>query len=521
MIFMLRAIAHRTFPSFQYVHLTWSLILVAMTILTPVTAQEQEAIRKLSAAEVMKRARLKVSPVFSPETIAVQYHELEERLAVEVKINRQGEVVNARFFSGVSLLKDAAIEAAKKWRFAPIGEKHISHLVGVIFFDEPSEVRSSKLPYDISYYQEWALQNPDSWLAQCRLGTAYIKSRMSLRAVGAYLKAVSLEPKAAVAWYGLGGSYDRLYRDQEALEAYLKATELNPDFLEAWHNAGLMYKRLSRVRDCPADRLLNEAVGEREGRLHVSCGGNDTGEYQKQGPPEIDMESLERAIRVFDSVAEKKAEHRSLLRAYGNLVGLHYAIGNFGKAAEAKNQYNLILKERYEADPEWELGFLEVKSNILGILWEKAGRLEDALRAFQETLRRNGDADASFVAGLKAAAIYKKLGNQQEAEKLYAQMLEKSRSGVRLFRSKIERSVAWHDQGLIYEAMGRDQEAVEAHKKAAELNRWWIKPHVSLFNLYTKLGNKEAASEQFTIITKIDEESALNLKGPYRIYKIK
>jgi len=79
----------------------------------------QSATRWVSSEELLAMARRKVEPVYPAAATAIRIHALVPQ--VEVKINKEGEVIFARAVSGPSLLRDAAIEAAKSWKFGVIG----------------------------------------------------------------------------------------------------------------------------------------------------------------------------------------------------------------------------------------------------------------------------------------------------------------------------------------------------------------------------------------------------------------
>src|SRR5581483_7627633 len=120
-------------------------------------------VQRLSASELLKRATRQAEPVFPEDALVAQLNGSQE-LAVEVTVNESGEVIAARAVSGFSLLKDAAIEAARKWKFA-----------------------SSRKELE---------REPQSWLAHCRLGRAYMRSKQYREAEEEYKRAISLNPES-------------------------------------------------------------------------------------------------------------------------------------------------------------------------------------------------------------------------------------------------------------------------------------------------------------------------------------
>ena len=56
------------------------------------------------------------------------------------------------------------------------------------------------------------------------------------RALGSYLRAVSLEPTCAATYHNLGNGYYRLERHEEAIQAYRQALRFNPSWAWVIHN---------------------------------------------------------------------------------------------------------------------------------------------------------------------------------------------------------------------------------------------------------------------------------------------
>jgi TonB family protein len=78
---------------------------------------------------------------------------------VDVEVNAEGAVTEARAISGPGVLREAAQKAASRWRFEPVGEGAMPRSVRLTFiFHEPSYVAPKKKPQFTSPYQvevEW------------------------------------------------------------------------------------------------------------------------------------------------------------------------------------------------------------------------------------------------------------------------------------------------------------------------------------------------------------------------------
>jgi tetratricopeptide (TPR) repeat protein len=201
--------------------------------------------KRLTESELLKRVKKQVEPELSTEKLALDFSRTGRRLVVEVTVNEQGDVVEARAISGVSLLKDAAVEAAKGRKFAPFKEKGISYVVGAVTMKDPIQQVDRELLYSIKENRSRVEREPQSWLAHCALGRAYLDHRYHEDAIRAYQKAVELSPRSAVAHFGLADSYSRLKRLEQALNEYQQAAHLKPDFVEAYYGIGWMYRDLA------------------------------------------------------------------------------------------------------------------------------------------------------------------------------------------------------------------------------------------------------------------------------------
>src|SRR5215475_4411310 len=85
--------------------------------------------KRLSAEELLNRVKKRVEPTFTPSVIYIE-NMVEKMLMVEVTVNEEGDVTSARAVSGVSLMKDAAVEAAKAWKFSPPRNEGLAQIVG-------------------------------------------------------------------------------------------------------------------------------------------------------------------------------------------------------------------------------------------------------------------------------------------------------------------------------------------------------------------------------------------------------
>lgn len=107
-------------------HRTAAVLLAALTVGTaavPVPIQAQQT----QTEEILRRAKTKVQPIY-PEL--ARKMGITGTVKVEVVVSPNGMVKDARVVGGHPVLANAALDAAKKWRFEPSS----SESTGIIDF---------------------------------------------------------------------------------------------------------------------------------------------------------------------------------------------------------------------------------------------------------------------------------------------------------------------------------------------------------------------------------------------------
>ena len=82
----------------------------------PQTSSEPPQIIRKPGGVLMQGAVTRVEPTYPPLANAARVSGV---VIVEVTIDEQGSVISARAISGHPLLKDAAVAAARRWKFSP------------------------------------------------------------------------------------------------------------------------------------------------------------------------------------------------------------------------------------------------------------------------------------------------------------------------------------------------------------------------------------------------------------------
>jgi TonB family protein len=218
----LGALAGRSLHKLIFPSLALSLCF-ASTVLAQESQREQpqppKIIRK-SGGVFQGSATKRVEPAYPPLAKAAQ---ISGSVVVEVTLDEEGKVISARALSGHPLLKDAAVAAARAWKFAPTMLEGVPvKVIGTITFNFMLGD-----PRRIEELEAQVRENPGSAEAHSKLADAYKDWGRNDEAIVEYTEAIRIKPEYAAAYYQLGQTYDRLRRYDEAREAYRQAVRLN------------------------------------------------------------------------------------------------------------------------------------------------------------------------------------------------------------------------------------------------------------------------------------------------------
>ncbi len=86
-------------------------------------------------------------------------------------------------------------------------------------------------------------RNPNNFDAAIQAGVGYYNLSNMNKAEEYYLKAVGLDPAAALPWNNLGNTYRELLRFEDAETAYQKAIKLQPEVPTSYLNLANLYNR--------------------------------------------------------------------------------------------------------------------------------------------------------------------------------------------------------------------------------------------------------------------------------------
>jgi TonB family protein len=357
-------------------HLKTILTLVIVSLCFVSTAQGSRSqdnqpqppkILRKSGGAIQGAAIRRVEPAYPPLAKAAQ---VSGSVVVEVTIDEDGNVISARAISGHPLLKDAAVAAAREWKFAgtQIDGKPVK-VVGTITFN--FSLDSSK---EIEALKAEVAANPESAEAHFKLGEAYLMdAAIPANAVASFKRAIQLKPDSAEAYMKLGEAYCKMHGIQgqynhtrEEIEAFEQAIKLAPDSAEAY--LGLAH-------------------------AHMYLGSLNT------------EENL-RAIGLLRYAVKLKPDYQD---AYADMSAIYQHLGRNEDAID-------ILKQFAQLYPR--------KGNpVLARFYLLTDRTEEAIELYKQMISDNAtDREAHFGLGF----VYSRLGNKELAMKEYEALLQLS-----------------------------------------------------------------------------------------------
>lgn len=480
-------------------------LLTAFLIKTTSNAHSigQLAPKRVSEQELLSRVKKRVEPVYPDEATAVLIFSLVPQ--VEVKVDRSGDVTSTRIISGLSLLRDATLEAARAWKFKPFSDRNVSEIVGVINFGPIAPLVRANSDQGISFYQEEVRKSPESWLAHTRLASAYLAHQKYTQAIREYEQAKALSPGSAAVNYGLGDCYRRSEQHAIALGYFQKAAQLEPRFVEAFVAIAAAYIALG----VDGNRLYG--TSQLFDRQILSL-------EERKDQPKIDWEKLSQAIKAYQRAAEARPDPDVRKDNLEYIADVYYLAG---KIEEMVRVYEEIVKldlQLYISDEDSLFISDPIRNlNLLAALDVKLGRNQEAIQTYQGIVDFKPNSEEAFEASLEMASLYTKDGKQDKATEICQKWLawvDREAKRVRGLRADYLR-------GRLYHAMGRYQDAIASFRKAeAKKSRDSIAENEWLYELYTLIGDQKAAAEQKAIIVKAYDEQERPLREG-KIIKIK
>lgn len=276
-------------------------LLVALVILLPVQAAQQgktepPKITRKANASLQASAISRVEALYPPTALAERVF---GAVLVEVAIDESGTVTSARAISGHTLLRQAALDAARSWTFLPtmLQGKPVKVIGTLTFtFQLPEYILREKA---IERLKQQIARNPQDPKLHYRLGLAYEDNEQSGDALKSYARAVALKPQYGDALIALAALNVKLNQYDDALRAYNKAVvlDLTPEIKAAlYRGIALIYLRRDKFQEAvePFKRAIALAP---QASMYLNLGLT----YLKLGDKTSAMEQY-RLLRRWNSI---------------------------------------------------------------------------------------------------------------------------------------------------------------------------------------------------------------------------
>ncbi len=258
------------------------------------------------------------------------------------------------------------------------------------------------------------------------------------KAIDAYQRATSLDPKYAASWYSLGNIYAALDRDEEAIDAYKRATEANTDAPWPYHNMALVYEKLERYAEATTayKQAIERHVTDHDKAVSWDSLGNvysDVGRYDEA------VYAFKQAIRLNPDYAVP----------WNSLGDVYNGLNNYPKAVEA-------YKQAIALDPDYAWPY-----NNLGMVYESMGEYDLAIATFKEVIRRHTNDRDRAVSWNSLGDVYGLLNRENEAIAAYEEAI------------KLDPDFTWPylNLGAIYEKRGNQDLATALYQQATRRHR--------------------------------------------------
>jgi tetratricopeptide (TPR) repeat protein len=202
--------------------------------------------------------------------------------------------------------------------------------------------------------------------------------------------------------------------------------------------------------------------------------------YYYLGKSLFESNQLQEAEQAFKKGLELKAD----------MKGAHYFLGNVAlkddRAKDAIPEYEKELALTPDSDSVYYM---------LGQAYAQSGEDDKALEAFQKTVTINPSKSDAYM---KMASIYEKRKERPKAEEMYQKVIatDPKNAAVSFFNIGAH---AWNEN--------RDQEAVQAFKKAVEIDPTYAVAHRELARALMRSADFPGAIKQFEEYLKLNPQA--------------
>ena len=381
---------------------------------------------------------------------------------VEVTVDSQGNVTDAYPLYGNSLLVEAAVMAARKWKFPPQRingmPARVLSAVNVEFQNLEEQKRQGLLEIAKQELQ----RQQESAANYYNVGFAYQMQQQYKEASEYFQRTIEKAPDWPVAHAALGDAYYGLDQYEKALDCFRRAVALKGDYFEPYQKIGWCYTRLKREDDA-VNALLKAA---------------------------------ERAKSADDKVG-----------VYRNLVSRYESLGKNIEATDAQMQVarNAVrcsaVAKRSTFDPSKE-------AFLAAVDYEKLGERGKALAAYRLAMEADPLTEPGLLARIMVAGYLRRSNKLDQATALLNEMVRLTDEAIRNYElSKNEEGLgnAYYWRGSAKRELGESAAAIGDLQKAVKYKPGWGKARLELAYAYLEVGDLKSARREYQNSGIVDE----------------
>ncbi len=335
----------------------------------------------------------------------------------------------------------------------------------------------------LAAYQRVIALTPDNAWAYNNLGFIYAKGGQYEAAISCYRQALERHPQTegqAVSWNNLGSAYEALGQTAEALAAYRRASELAPGYPWPAYHLGRLLKQQGEYEAALA--AFQQALEHLADKADQARAWNELGDLYRA------LEHQPEALEAYQQATELD---RTFAPPWNSLGDLYRAQERWGRAESAyrrANQldpalpwpyHNLALLNARRGDHQAALGLYQqalsrhhlpaeqtISWNRLGESYRALERLEEAGQAYRQALALDPIYPWPYH---NLGLLAEQQGDLERAAAFFRQALDRHQRDS-------DRAAAWTHLGHVYRRQEQLHKAIDAYRRAAELDPTYAEP---------------------------------------------
>ena len=230
---------------------------------------------------------------------------------------------------------------------------------------------------------------------------------------------------------------------KKAIRAYKQSVALDPDFKEAWYNLGVSYGRKKKFKEEVSAYEKALALDPKYSRavFNLAIALEDSGD-------------LPGAVKTYDAFLSNASSERDMADAFVNV----------------------------------------------GILYTRSGRYEDAIRSYEEAIKRDPDlADASYNLGLTHAKLATSTTDETQRKEHIKQQIEAYQTAI---KQRPGHHKAWYNLADAYHKLGETDLEIDVYQQAIRIRANYPQALYNLAYALDEKGDKKQALETWKAYVK-------------------